>query len=94
MAGLGRDWWAVTALFVFYAVIGTRKLSDEILSTKICSVGQSLNTRSFTPIRHDSTDLEALTLNYFAQGEHSVTFQSRAHDESFEDRKLFVRAQP
>ena len=61
MAGLGRDWWAVAALFFFYAVIGTRKLSDEILSTKICSMGQLLNARSFTPIRHDSTDLEALT---------------------------------
>ena len=40
---------------VFYAIIGTRKLTDEVLSTTNCLVEQSLNARPITPVGPNST---------------------------------------
>ena len=48
---------------VFYAVIGSRRLTDEILATTFCLVEQSLNARPLVPASADATDLDALTPN-------------------------------
>ena len=50
---------------VFYAIIGTRKLTDEILSTTFCLVKQSLKACPITLVGPDSTELKALMPNFF-----------------------------
>ena len=49
----------------FYAIIGTRKLTDEVLSTTFCLKEQPLNARPITPVSPNSTELEALTPHQF-----------------------------
>ena len=44
---------------VFYAILGSRKLIDEILNTTMCLVEGSLNARSLTPVSDDPDCLEA-----------------------------------
>ena len=51
----------------FYAVLGNRRLTDEILIT-LCLVEQSLNTRPLVPASSDATDLDDLTLIHFLLG--------------------------
>ena len=59
---------------VFYAIIGTRKLPNEVLSTTFCLVEQSINIRPIPPVDPDSTELEAVKPNHFLLGEHYVSF--------------------
>ena len=53
---------------VFYCILGTRKLTDEVLSTTLCLVEQALNARPITSVTDDPEDLEALTPNHFSLG--------------------------
>ena len=80
---------------VFYAVIGTRKLTGELLYTinayRTFLVDHLLNARPLTPVSPDSTELKALTPNLFLLGEHFVSFLSLTLDDSY--RKRYVRAQ-
>ena len=78
---------------VFYAVIGTCKLTDEILANTFCLVEQSLNACPILPVGPNLTELEALTPNHFLLGEHSVSFPSQTLDVSFDHRTRYVRAQ-
>ena len=50
---------------VFYAILGSRKLNDEILNTTMCLVEGSLNARPLTTVSDDPVSLEALTPNHF-----------------------------
>ena len=47
-----------------YAVLGNRKVTEDVLSTTICIVEQTLNSRPLTPVSSDVNDLEALTPNH------------------------------
>ena len=78
---------------VFYAILGSRKLTDEILNTTMCLVEGSLNARQLTPVSDDPDSLEALTPNHFLLGQHSLTFPSLWSSENYSHSKRYARAQ-
>ena len=90
----GGVWERVVRSFkhVFYAVLGNRRLTDEILSTTFCLVEQCLNARPITPASTDATDLDALTPNHFLLGTPSSTLPTHFQAE-VDHRKRYVRAQ-
>ena len=90
----GSVWERVVRSFkhVFYAVLGNRRLTDEILSTTFCLVEQCLNARPLTPTSTDATELDALTPNHFLLGTASSTLPTHFHAE-VDHRKRYVRAQ-
>ena len=47
------------------SILGNRSLTDEVLTTTMCLVEQTLNARPITPASDDPEDLEALTPNHF-----------------------------
>ena len=78
---------------VFYAILGSIKLTDEILNTIICLVEGSLKARPLTPVSDDPDSLEALTLNHFLSGQHSLKFPSLRSSENYSHSKRYARAQ-
>ena len=51
-----------------FAILGNRRLTLPVLTTTLCLVEQTLNTRPLTPLRGDAEDLEALMPNRFLMG--------------------------
>ena len=78
---------------VFYCILGTRKLTDEVLSTTLCLVEQALNARPLTPVTDDPEDLEALTPNHFLLGCASASLPSSVHENEPNLRKRYTKAQ-
>ena len=76
----------------FYAILGNRRLTDEILTTVFCLVEQSLNARPLIPASADATDLDALTPNHFLLGTAGSSLPSHANCD-FDHRKRYARAQ-
>ena len=76
----------------FYAILGDRRLTDEILTTVFCLVEQSLNARSLVPASADATDLDALTPNHFLLGTAGSSLLSHSNCD-FDHRKRYARAQ-
>ena len=56
-----------------YAVLGNRSFIENVLSTTMCIVEQTLNARPLTPVSSDVNDLEALTPNHFLLQERLIT---------------------
>ena len=50
---------------VLYTILGTRRLTDEVLNTTFCLIEHALNSRPLTPVSADPSDLGALTPNHF-----------------------------
>ena len=50
---------------VLDTILGTRRLTDEVLHTIFCLVEQALNSRPLTPVSADPCDLNAITSNHF-----------------------------
>ena len=50
---------------VLYVILGSRRLTDEVLQTSLCLTEQFLNARPLTSVSNDPTEIEALTPNYF-----------------------------
>ena len=50
---------------VMIAILDNRSLTDEVLSTTMCLVEQTLNARPLTAVSDDPEDLTALTPNHF-----------------------------
>ena len=48
---------------VLYTILGTRRLTDEVLNTTFCVVEHALNARPLTPVSADPSDLGAITPN-------------------------------
>ena len=48
-----------------YAVLGNRSVTEDVLSTTMCIVEQTMNARPLTSVSSDANDLEALTPNHF-----------------------------
>ena len=46
---------------VLYDILGSRRVTEEVLGTTLCLVEQALNSRPITPVSTDSRELEALT---------------------------------
>ena len=76
----------------FYAILGNRRLTDEILTTVFCLVEQSLNARPLIPASADATDLDALTPNHFLLGTAGSSLPSHSNCD-FDHRKRYARAQ-
>ena len=77
-----------------YAVLGNRSVTDDVFSTTMCIVEQTLNARTLTPVSSDVNDLEALTPNHFLLGNTNVCLPYISFAEEFVDhRKLFRQTQ-
>ena len=76
-----------------YAILGNRRLTDEILLTTFSLVEQSLNNRPLTSVSSDANDLDALTPNHFLLGNRSTCLPSITHVDDFNHRKRYARAQ-
>ena len=50
---------------ILYTIVGTRRLTDEVLNTIFCLVEHALNSRPLTPVNADPSELDALTPNHF-----------------------------
>ena len=55
------------------AILDNRGLTDEVLSTTMCLVEQTLNARPLTAVSDDPEDLTALTPNHFLPGRESAS---------------------
>ena len=51
-----------------YVVLGSRSATEDVLSTTMCIVEQTLNARPLKHVSSDATDLEAITPNHFLFG--------------------------
>ena len=61
---------------VFYAIIGSRKLTPEVLETTFCLVEQSLNARPITSVSPSPDGFEMLSPNHFLFGRNGTSFPS------------------
>ena len=68
-----------------YAVLGNRSVTEDLLSTTMCIVTQTLNARPFTPVSSDVNDLEALNPNHFLLGNRNVCLPYLPCAEQFVD---------
>ena len=78
---------------VLYTILGTRRLTDEVLHTTFCLVENALNSRPLTPVSADPCDLNALTPNHFLLGEYSTGIPSVVGKNELDHRKRYARAQ-
>ena len=77
-----------------YAVLGNRSGTEDVLSTTMCLVEQTLNARPLTPVSSDATDLEAITPNHFLLGNKNLCLPYLSGAQQFVDhRKLFRQTQ-
>ena len=78
---------------VLYAILGSTKMTDEILNTIMCLVEGSLNACPLTPVSDDPDSLELLTSNHFLLGQHTLTFPSLRSSENCSHSKRYAWAQ-
>ena len=77
-----------------YVVLGNRSVTEDVLSTWMCFVEQTLNARPLTPVGSDVNDLEALTPNHFLLGNTNVCLPYLPCAEELVDlRKLYRQTQ-
>ena len=72
---------------LLYDILGSRRVTEEVLGTALCLVEQALNSRPITPVSTDSRELEALTPNHFLLGQHATSFPSLLSGEHFDHKK-------
>ena len=81
-------WFLWTSLrcckMVFYAIIGSRKLTPEVLETSYCLVEQSLNARPTTSVSASPDGFEVLTPNHFLLSRNGTSFPSNTFQEHFD----------
>ena len=77
-----------------YAVLGNRSVTEDVLSTTVYLVEQTLNARSLTQVSSDATNLEAITPKHFLLGNKYICLPYLYSAEQFVDhRKLFRQTQ-
>ena len=77
-----------------YAVLGNRSVAEDVLSTTVCLVEQTLNAIPLTQVSSDATNLEAITPNHFLHGNKYLCLPYLSGSEQFVDhRKLFRQTQ-
>ena len=76
---------------ILYIILGTRRLTDEMLNNIFCRVEYALNSRPLTPVSADPSD--AITPNYFLLGNKATRIPSIVGVEEFDHRKRYARAQ-
>ena len=76
------------------AILDNRSLTDEVLSTTMCLVEQTLNASPLTAVSDDPEDLTALTPNHFLLGRENASAPFKPSSERYHDlRKSFKTAQ-
>ena len=78
---------------VLYTILGTRRLTDEVLHTTYCLVENALSSHHLTPVSADPCNLNAKTPNHFLLGEYSTGIPSTVGNKEFDHRKHYARAQ-
>ena len=79
---------------VMIAILDNRSLTDEVLSTTMCLVEQTLKARTLTAVSDDPEDLAALTSNHFLLGRENASAPFKSSSERYHDlRKSFKTAQ-
>ena len=91
----GGTWERLVRSFkrVFYTILGTRYLTNEVLHTTFCLVENALNFCPLTPVSADPCDLNALTPNHFLLEEYSTGIPSTVDKIEIDHRKRYTRAQ-
>ena len=74
-----------------YAVLGNRSVTEDLLSTTMCLVEQTLNARPLTPVSSHATDLEAITPNHFPLGNKNFCLPYLSGAEQFIDHRMLFR---
>ena len=85
------EWLVRSCKKAMHAVLGKRSVTEEVLSTTMCVVEQTLNARPLTPVSSDVNDLEALTLNHFLLGNKNVWLPCLPCAEEFVDYRKHFR---
>ena len=77
-----------------FAVLRNRSVTEDVLSTTMCLVEQTLNARPLTPVSSDVNDLESIIPNHFLLGNKNVflPYLSCA-EEGVNHRKLIRQTQ-
>ena len=76
------------------SILGNRSLTDDVSTTTMCFVEQTLNARAITPASDDPEDLEALTPNNFILGRANVSIPFIPRAEVYSNhRKIFRSSQ-
>ena len=78
---------------VLYTILGTLRLTDEVLSTTFCLVEHALNSRPLKPVSADPSNLGAFTPNLFLLGNQARSLPSTIGVDEFDHRKHYTRAQ-
>ena len=73
-----------------YKVIGSRTLTDEILSTVSCEIEASMNYRPLTNVPYDINDPLPLTPNHFLLGRSSISLRLHWQREEPFKRLAFI----
>ena len=74
-----------------YEVLGNSSVKEDVLSTKMFIVEQTLNARPLTPVSSDVNDLEALIPNHFFLDNSKVCLPYLPCAEDFVDHRKFFR---
>ena len=77
---------------VLYTILGTRRLTDEVLNTTFILVDSSINSRPLTPVSADPFDLGAITPNHFLLGNQAPGIPSFIGVDEFDHRRRYARA--
>ena len=78
---------------ILYSILGTPRLTDEVLNTTFCLVEHALNSRPLTPVSADPSDIGAVTPNHFLLGNQARAIPSIVVVDEFDHRKGYARAQ-
>ena len=78
---------------MLYTILGTRRLTDEILLTTFCLVENAPNSRTLTPVSAEPCNLNASTPNHFLLSEFSTGISSVVGNNEFDNLKRYARAQ-
>ena len=74
-----------------YAVLGNRSVTEDVLSTTMCLVQQTLNARPLTPVSSDANDLEVITPSHFLLGNKNLSLPYPSGADQFVDHRKLVR---
>ena len=78
---------------VLYTILGTRRLTYELLNTNFCPVEHAINARPLTPVIADPSNVGAITPNHFLFGNQTVGTPSIVDFDEVDHRKRYACAQ-
>ena len=89
----GKVWERLVSSYkkAMYAVLGNPSITEDVLSTTMCLLEQTMNARPSTPNNSDVTDLEAITPNHFLLGNQNICLLYFPFAKEFVDHQKFFR---